>query len=374
MPEFQIEEISDRRHFLQQWQVAADASNTHIFASTQWLSGLFNVLPESEKLLAVYAQHSEASRIPVAFMSAPTGRSRMMRLSTISFMETGDQNLDRVYPEYIDLLDRDCDASDRKKALRVLFDSYKNNDQFIFRNVSGLLKNAVTITAADIGYECEVFRSQPTYQVDLSAFCTQGKVFLDGVSKSLRTKIKRSVREYEKRGKLELSVASSAPEREQAWDDLCRLHRTAWRARGEAGVFDNPSMRSFHETLFLQHPSVVDFLTLTCDGQVVGVLYNFLWKTTAYNYQSGFQFEESNKLVPGFVLHAMAADHYAAKGFGIYDMLAGEAEYKRRLAHQGETIYSLVVTRPGLRTTARAFLKKGFASIFPRKMVVSDGS
>ena len=93
-------------------------------------------------------------------------------------------------------------------------------------------------------------------------------------------------------------------------------------------------------------------------GRTIGVLYNFSHDGRVMNYQSGFRFEDDNRFAPGFVCHAMAAQHYLDAGYDAYDLLAGDADYKRRLAAPSTALTSLVVERPNWRRAARRFLKR----------------
>jgi len=281
---------------------------------------------------------SGAKKLPIAYFHVNKRRSQIIAPSSLSFMETGDTDLDRVYPEYIDFLGASEGVDIRAKALLKIFEAYPNIDEFVFRNITSTLCNALKEVAKSLKFEFDEFRSQPTFQINLQSTCTDGEL-LDQFSKSLRAKIRRSIREYEKRGELQ-------------------LRKSVWQARGQEGAFKNPLMRKFHEALFSTHPAKVDFVSLSCGGDVIGVLYNFIHGQTAYNYQSGFKLEANNKLVPGFILHSMAAEYYAKQGLKTYDLLAGDAEYKRRLGEEGQHIHSVVITRPGLVTNVRAMLKR----------------
>jgi len=315
MTEFVIEIIADRDQFLSNWKLSMEQSDAHFFSSYEWLSAHFVNLHKSHEMSAVYLE-SGAKKLPIAYFHV-----------------------------------------NRAKALLKIFEAYPNIDEFVFRNITSTLCNALKEVAKSLKFEFDEFRSQPTFQINLQSTCTDGEL-LDQFSKSLRAKIRRSIREYEKRGELQLRKASTPNEREQSWNDLVRLHESVWQARGQEGAFKNPLMRKFHEALFSTHPAKVDFVSLSCGGDVIGVLYNFIHGQTAYNYQSGFKVEANNKLVPGFILHSMAAEYYAKQGLKTYDLLAGDAEYKRRLGEEGQHIHSVVITRPGLVTNVRAMLKR----------------
>ena len=67
--------------------------------------------------------------------------------------------------------------------------------------------------------------------------------------------------------------------------------------------------------------------------------------------------ETDNRARPGIVSHILAADYYAEQGYDTYDLLGGGDHYKSTLAQEGDTLASLCVTRPTLKTRGRTALK-----------------
>jgi CelD/BcsL family acetyltransferase involved in cellulose biosynthesis len=185
-----------------------------------------------------------------------------------------------------------------------------------------------------------------------------GDAFMTTLSKSLRVKISRSLRLYEERGPLTAHIAKTEAEKESAWERLKALHKEGWEARGDKSVFENRRLIDFHESLARYAPDALHLFEVKAGTETIAVLYNFVHGGRAMNYQSGFKYEEDNRLAPGFVAHALAAQHYQDAGIGVYDLLAGEADYKSRLGRVDETLTSLVVERPTWRNKLRAVLKR----------------
>jgi CelD/BcsL family acetyltransferase involved in cellulose biosynthesis len=92
--------------------------------------------------------------------------------------------------------------------------------------------------------------------------------------------------------------------------------------------------------------------------QTIAVLYNLIHGARVMNYQSGFLYETDNRLAPGFVAHAIAAQHYSSARFNTYDLLAGDADYKQRLGKQETTLTSLVLERPTWRNRLRRLVRR----------------
>ena len=267
------------------------------------------------------------------------------------FGETGNETFDRLYIEYQDFLlaPRAGDGA-RDAALDALIGGAPRISTFVFRNARPSLASACERAARRHGLDLRVLRIQPTFQVDLRR--------AEDISSSLRAKIRRSIRRYEERGALALTALNAPADRAAAFCELVSLHEPYWNARGEPGAFASAKLRAFHEKLIAEAPQASDLLRLTAGGETIGVLYNFIEGARAYNYQSGFREEADNQFAPGFTAHYLALDHYRERGFSAYDLMAGEADYKRRIAQEGETLTSLVIERRTVLQRAKSLARR----------------
>jgi CelD/BcsL family acetyltransferase involved in cellulose biosynthesis len=130
-------------------------------------------------------------------------------------------------------------------------------------------------------------------------------------------------------------VAADVDEALEFFDGLERLHRAVWEARGKAGSFANPAFGPLHRDL-IRHgmdAGVVRLCRLTASGQEFGYLYNFVWRGRVFNYQSGFAYEDDNRIKPGLVSHVLAIEDALARGEDCYDFMAGGAGHKAHLAN-----------------------------------------
>jgi CelD/BcsL family acetyltransferase involved in cellulose biosynthesis len=312
----------DRDAALEAWSRHADGGN--FFHSPLFIAAWLAAAGEGTRLLRT----DEAT----AFIGV-SGR-------TAWFGETGRADFDRLYVEYQDfLLAPGAGAAARDVALDALIDAAPEISEFVFRNARPALADACRRAAARRGLDLRILRTQPTFQVDLKAG--------DAASASLRAKIRRSIRRYEERGAVAIAAAASPEDRAGALRDLVALHEPYWRARGQPGAFADAGLRAFHERLINEAPEATELLCVTAGADTIGVLYNFIAGGRAYNYQSGFRLETDNQFAPGFTAHQLAIDHYRRRGFSVYDLMAGEADYKRRLGAEGETLTSLVIERRG---------------------------
>ena len=112
-------------------------------------------------------------------------------------------------------------------------------------------------------------------------------------------------------------------------DDLFRLHRARWAARGEAGVLDDPRVRAFHQEAApaLAAAGLARCLAMRMEEQVVGAYYGFADGARAYYYLGGFDpafgFESPGTLLLGQAVEAAAADRLAE-----FHFLRGQEAYK----------------------------------------------
>lgn len=334
-----------------EWSRLYALSDARFFLSPAWIETWLANLPAGvevgcvrvfDDLRGAYGL-ALVGTAPRRFFAAP----REARLH-----ETGDDAFDAIYVEYNDiLLAKDAPDGAREAAIEAIIDALPKIDEFVFRNARPRLAQAVGEVARRRKFVARTLLSQPTFEIDIQAG-GRGSVF-NGFSPSLRAKVRRSIRRYEERGEVKLTRAESEAERGVAWTALMRRHAETWSRRGEPGVFSEKSFLQFHQSLIERCPSSIDLARLTAGEHTIGVLYNFIAGDRVCNYQSGFRYEADNQLAPGFVCHALAAERYREDGFRYYDLMGGDAEYKRRLGRKGETLATIVLTRPGLHGAAR---------------------
>jgi CelD/BcsL family acetyltransferase involved in cellulose biosynthesis len=183
-----------------------------------------------------------------------------------------------------------------------------------------------------------VERSQASPFVDLAGLGAAGKDYLAGRSANTRQQVRRSDRIYERQGPIALERANSVETALTMLDEMAMLHQAAWRSRGQQGCFARPFFRRFHRQLITaaMPRGEAALLKVRCGGSVIGILYNFVYRSRMLAYQSGFAYREQEaQAKPGLTCHHRAIRAAAEQGLEIYDFLAGEDRYKRSLA--GET-------------------------------------
>jgi CelD/BcsL family acetyltransferase involved in cellulose biosynthesis len=117
-------------------------------------------------------------------------------------------------------------------------------------------------------------------------------------------------------------------------DDLERLydlHRLRRSETGDEPIFDDPLRRSFHERLLAKGDTAggTAILAAARDGEVVGILYGFLWQKTFAYYQIGWDPSYRQRSL-GSVLVLEAIEACSGQGVEVFDFLRGADDYKYR--------------------------------------------
>lgn len=165
-----------------------------------------------------------------------------------------------------------------------------------------------------------------------------------------RQRIRRSRKAF---GPLHATWAEDEDTALDVLDELIDLHQQRWTAAGEPGAFAEPDVVAFHRTLvprLLPRGEVMLFRLRDDDGATVGCLYGFVDAGRLLFYQGGFTPMEDNKRRPGLTTHAACLQACRDRGLHTYDLLAGDARYKRELATGERTLVWATVERPGVRT------------------------
>jgi CelD/BcsL family acetyltransferase involved in cellulose biosynthesis len=115
---------------------------------------------------------------------------------------------------------------------------------------------------------------------------------------------------------------------------LADLHQRRWHARGRPGVFASRVFTAFHAALV---PAYVRDGTAWLAGVRQGdrwlaLRYHLRAGDRLFDYLSGVALDGPPALAPGLLLSLRALDWARAHGVAIYDLMAGDYEYKRRLA------------------------------------------
>jgi len=146
---------------------------------------------------------------------------------------------------------------------------------------------------------------------------------------SLRKRIRSNLRAL---GPIESEWAESPAQALDIFAELCALHQADWEGRGQQGVFASPRFTDFHRDLIARlAPDSVILFRARAESGTIGCLYSLVDGEDVLSYQAGIARADDNRLSHGLVTHVLCMAACADHGFHLYDLLAGEAPYKRRL-------------------------------------------
>ncbi|WP_157618974.1 GNAT family N-acetyltransferase [Skermanella stibiiresistens] len=286
-------------------------------------------------------------------------RRRVIRTPTWLLHETGDAAIDNLTIEYNGILADRTDADGVAVAcLTWLARNPTALGDLAFGGLAPRDETLVRAVAADLGFRCRVVRSDTAHHVDLDKLRGQGGDYRAGLGRSTRAGVNRALRLYQERGGIDFQVAGNVDQALRFFDGLEILHRRTWAARGQSGAFACPVFGSFHRTLIRQGMAsgAVRLCRVSAGGEPFGYLYNFVWRGAVLNYQSGFAYEDDNRMKPGLVSHVLAIEDSLARGEAVYDFMAGAAGHKEHLSNASAPMSWLVISPRSLRASALEWL------------------
>jgi len=186
-------------------------------------------------------------------------------------------------------------------------------------------------------------------------------VYLDGLSSSRRTKLRRIRREFADRENVEFEVVESESQFDRCWDELRTLHSLHWAAAGQPGCFADPRFDAFHTEVardYLNRGMLV-LASLRLDGNALAACYGFRQGDTVYEYQRGHD-PDHLRLRPGHALHFHMLEWAVAHGISNWDYLRGDYKHKRDWATHNRSCVDLTIPAPRRAQLARFYLEHAY--------------
>lgn len=309
------------------WQELEARASPNFFLSWTWVSTWLNSYRPDVRIAEIRANDQCVGLGLVTIRTEVRHgflRSRVLRLG-----QTGNPAEDQIWIEYNDLL---LDSAHCESAPHAFVEFLLQQDDWDeFQLGASMHSRLVCYQNARLSPVLKW--SAPSYGVNLSASRALGATYLQRLSRNTRHQITRSERLYKETGDLKFNVHKSADAMLAEWDNLAGMHIARWGGgQGQSG-FANPAFATFHRALISNAAGLrqAEFCTLRHGDQLIGCLYNFLYRGRVYFYLSGLAYDDDSRLKPGLLIHALAIEQYKDRGFDYYDFLGGEARYKQSL-------------------------------------------
>jgi CelD/BcsL family acetyltransferase involved in cellulose biosynthesis len=344
---FELRTFEDLAELGQTWQELERRACPTIFLSWDWI-GCW-VREASPRPLVLIGRAD--GRIVLLGVLSPSTRPIVPSINVhgLWLHMTGDPGQDVITIEYNGfLIDPDFVGTLESEAIGFLLSGVTigglKRQELHLKNVPAALEGPVR----NSGFRFRELQRKSSWRIDLTAIRGAGKRHLDCLSANTRQQIRRSIRLYEKRGPLAIARASTVAEAMDYLEALKNLHQEYWQGRGEPGAFSYPFFERFQHTLIetcLPH-GTVELAKVTAGADVIGYVYNLVYRGHVYAYQTGIRYEDDPKLKPGLVSHCLCIDRHLEEGDKVYDFMAGDARYKANLGSRGPDMVYLLAERP----------------------------
>lgn len=330
VPKLEIEKL---------WQQLEARANPSFFLSSTWIGTLLSTNGFAPILLAARLR----DRVVGLALVSPGKNGRFgLTWPSLSLNETGIAKHDCVMIEDNGFLSESgLEMRVAEACMRFIFVHMTEWKELRLSGVPDSLLQVAMDSAMPIARD----HARPSPFIDITSGEDEG---LAGLSSNTRQQIRRSLRLYRQRGEITLTPSTDLSEARDRFVELEKLHQVRWFERGRAGAFAQPFFKRFHDALLTRGFPLgqVDVLRMAVGQQTIGLLYTFFYNNEAYAYQTGFRYEDDQKLKPGLTSHILALNYCRERGVRRYRLLAGDSRYKRSLATGAYPLHWLSIRRP----------------------------
>ncbi len=338
------------------WRDLEERASANFFLTWDWIGPWLTMVRKCPSLVKVsHGQQCVALGFVAKHERSFIGRA----LPGLYLNQTGQPQEDAIFIEYNHVLLDQTHSDEAFAALMAFLIDAKDPWLSGWCEFSvGGITDSVLQSLRSLGYDPHVQEVRTAPYRDLSQLGEGG--VLPALSRNTRYQVQRSLKLYQERGEITLQAAQSKEEAMSWLGFMKEFHQKTWVDRGQEGAFANPSFETFIHGLVKcgVESGKIDLLKVSAGSEPIGFLFNLIESSRILNYQSGFAYSDNPHIKPGLVCHTLAMDHYAARGFKVYNFLAGESQYKLSLADQADTLNWVTLTRPSWVLSLEQSLKK----------------
>lgn len=324
------------------WTTLLDKCPHSYFTSWGWISTWLNSLPTNLDLQLIVGFQQEEPIIAFFIGRSRKKKYKLITTQVISLNSTANRYFDELTIEHNSIL------FDPAYAMNIddVFNYLKPMRWHEFR-MPGASSNFISsfklLNNTGRIYYLMIDRNTNSFFVELQKIRDAGMDYLKLLSANKRSQIRRSIKQYELEGQVQIHEATTPQEALTMLEQLAVLHQQEWTKRGEDGSFSNQHFYQFHKDLIQNRfeQGEIQLLHIFTPHKTIGYLYNFIYDNNVLFYQSGFNYAAENIYRPGLVSHYFAIIHNAKKNLTNYDFLAGDSAYKTSLSTNSEPIYWL---------------------------------
>ena len=360
MMDFRLAPLEDLDQLEREWRELETRADIDFYMSWGWIGTL---LRQSGLKPFILRATDNGKLAALGFLCANREtRHGWLGLRKLYLNETGEREIDILCIEHNGFLcDRGYGADLPARCIEHVLASEEAKrllgrwDEWRFTGIDETYLNLLKAT----GLRVRLHAVKQSGVIDLNALRETGRDYLGTLSSNTRYQIRRALKLYGERGPVTLTAAKTQDEFARYFDGLRNLHQKYWIARGDKGAFGYKFLNDFHQEIALTHGPLgeVELLRIAAGDFEIGYLYNFTWGGLVGAYLSGFAYEDDAKLKPGLVSHYLAIEHHLKGGARVYDLLAGDMQYKRSLAMTTPPMYWADLQQPRLRLRLEDFAR-----------------
>jgi len=323
------------------WCSLLEKTNHSYFLSWGWMANWIKSLPSTSDLRLVVG-YIENDPVLAFFVGTKKMRKYgFLPTRIMSLNSSADPYFDKLFIEHNSIL-VDQSITLREKVFHAIL-SLQDWDEFMLPGISPEFLENGRLFNNNGGQRLNflIDESMQSFFVELDKIRAAGMSYLQILSANKRSQIRRSIKQYEKDGKIQIVEATSVDECRIMFDALISLHQQEWARRKISGAFSNNYLYQFHMDLISNRFAnrEIQLLHIFNNKMTIGYLYNFTYRGNVLFYQSGFNYMNENIYRPGIVSHYFAILYNASKNYLIYDFLAGDSAYKSSLSTNSIPIY-----------------------------------
>lgn len=359
--DIQCEDLTDMAALRAQWLDLQQRADGSFFTSWHWIGSWLALAQPGRLPLKVLRVYGDGELLALAvFNWHTTHRHHYLSSRQLSLHQYDQPGLDMMI-EYNDvLIDRRYRSSLPDAILDYLATAALDWEELRLSGVSADHPFLTPEIIERLGLRLRLDGASLARSVDLNNIRQQGGDYLASLSRKRRYQIRQSVAAYERLGQLKLDVADSLERAREYFAALGELHQDYWNSRGKAGSFANPVWLRFHQMVIDEgfDSGAIQLCRIAAGEQVVGYLYNLLWRGRVAVLQTGFAYSADKAKQPGYISHYLAIEHNLLLGNDSYDFLAGKALYKDILANRHDTLLWVRLQRPSLKFSLEEALRR----------------
>ncbi len=294
----------------------------------------------NDRSLAVMAFFSDGKLVGLAPLCKRNHRYTFgLVFSRLEFIGASEADQDGVWLDYLNLIAKVGYEQAVAEAFIIALTEqlFGKVDECVLEMMDGDAQITALIeqAAQDVSLECDVTHAADAAYIKLPA---DWETYMATLPKKKRYSLRSARRDFElwlQDRTARMHTATDAESLRKGMAILRNLHSARWQQQGQPGAFSYARFVAFHEqyTRSLLDANKLRLQWLTVDDEPVAALYQFVGENKIYFYQNGRQMGLPNKVRIGIVILMMAIEQAMERGIREFDLLAGDARYKKLFAN-----------------------------------------